>query len=75
MNLTSFRNRLARLATVTPPRRLHPGLIVRFVDCVDGKPAPFPNVPHRQPEARDPRNGADVVFLDENGAEFTPRCA
>jgi hypothetical protein len=74
MNLTSFRNRLVRLATVTPPRRLHPGLIVRFVDCVDGKPAPFPNVPHRMPEARDPARGLDVVFLDVDGTELS-RCA
>jgi hypothetical protein len=75
MDLKSISRRVAALAARTPPRRLHPGLIVRFVDCVDGKPAPFSNVPHRMPEARDPARGLDVVFLDENGSEFTPRCA
>ena len=75
MNLTSFRNRLVRLATVTPPRRLHAGIVVQFVDCIDGKPVPVPNVPHRPPERRDPARGLDIVFLDENGVEFQPRCA
>ena len=76
MDLKSLRQRLARIgATVTPSRRLHPGLIVRFVDCIDGKLAPFPDVRHRRPEARDPARGLDVVFLDENGSEFEARCA
>jgi hypothetical protein len=76
MDLKSLRNRLTRIAaTVAPPCRRHPGLIVRFVDCIDGKPAPLPDVPHRRPEARDPARGLDVVFLDENGSEFEARCA
>jgi len=75
MDLRSLRQRLARIgAAVTPPRRLRPGLIVRFVDCVDGKPAPLPDVPHREPEARDPRFGLDVVWLDSDGTELS-RCA
>jgi hypothetical protein len=67
MDLKSLRSRLARIsATVTPPRRLHPGLIVRFVGCVDGKPAPLPaGVKIRQPERRDPSRGLDVVFVGE----------
>ena len=75
MDLKSLRQRLARIgATVTPSRRLHPGLVVRFVDCIDGKPAPLPDVPHREPEARDPRFGLDVVWLDSDGTELS-RCA
>jgi hypothetical protein len=50
-------------------------LIVRFVDAVDGKPAPLPpGVKIRQPEARDPRLGLDIVWLDSDGTEI-PRCA
>jgi hypothetical protein len=76
MDLRSLSRRLARLgATVTPPRRLHAGLVVQFVGCVDGIAVPVPNVPHRQPESRDPRTGVDIVFVGEDGAEFTPRCA
>jgi len=74
MNLTSLRSRLDRLgATVTPPRRLHAGLVVQFVGCDgDGKPKPLPNVPHRMPEARDPSRGLDIVWLDSDGSEL--RC-
>jgi hypothetical protein len=76
MDLKSLRQRLARLATVTPPCRLRPGLVVVFRACdADGKLVPLPDVPHRMPEARDPARGLDVVFLDENGAEFKARCA
>ena len=77
MNLEKIRSRLGRLgARVAPPRRLHPGLIVRFRPCdADGKLVPLPDVPHRMPEARDPRFGLDGVFLDENGAELKARCA
>jgi hypothetical protein len=74
MDLRSLRQRLSRISTeLTPPRRLHPGLIVRFVDCIDGKPAPLPAVPHREPEARDPRDSLDIVWLDSDGSEL--RCA
>jgi len=73
MDLKSLRNRLTRIAaTVAPPCRRHPGLIVRFVDCIDGKPAPLPDVPHRMPEARPACAGLDVVWLDTDGQE---RCA
>jgi hypothetical protein len=78
MDLKSLRQRLARIgATVASPRRLHPGLIVRFVASDgNGKPAPLPPdaPPIRKPEARPACDGIDVVFLDSNGAEC-PRCA
>ena len=77
MDLRSLRQRLARIgATVAPPRRLHPGLVVIFrASDGAGHPLPLPaDVPHRQPEARDPRFGLDVVWVDSDGAEC-PRCA
>jgi hypothetical protein len=76
MDLRSLRQRLARIgATVAPPRRLHPGLVVVFRACDgDGKPAPLPDVPHRHPEPRDPSRGLDVVWVGEDGAELS-RCA
>ena len=67
-NLRNLSRRLARIGiAVTAPLK-HPGLVVRFVDAVDGKPAPLPAdaPPHRQPEARDPRLGLDVVFVGES---------
>ena len=76
MDLRSLRQRLARLGgVVAPAPRKHAGIVVQFVDCIDGKPVPVPNVPHRQPERRDPRFGLDVVLLGPDGVEFQPRCA
>jgi len=75
VNLTSISRRIAALAERAPRPRLHPGLIVRFVDAVDGKPVPLPDVPYREPERRDPARGLDVLFLDETGTEFKARCA
>jgi hypothetical protein len=74
MDLKSLRARLTRIGIAVAPPLKHPGLIVRFVDAVDGKPVPLPDVPYREPERRDPARGLDVLFLDENGAEC-PRCA
>lgn len=76
MDLKSITRRVAALAARVPRPRLHRGLVVVFRSCdADGKLVPLPDVPHRRPEARDPRFGLDVVFLDKNGAEFQPRCA
>ena len=77
MNLSTLRNQIARLgATVAPRPRLHRGLLVVFRSCdADGQLIPLPDLPHGTPSARDPRDGLDVLFLDENGAEFQPRCA
>jgi hypothetical protein len=73
MDLKSISRRVAALAARTPPRRLHPGLVVVFRSCDgDGKPAPLPDVPHRHPEPRDPSRGLDVVWVGEDGAEL--RC-
>ena len=66
MDLKSISRRVAALAARAPRPRLHRGLVVRFVDCVDGKPAPLPDVPHREPERRDPARGLDVVFVGES---------
>jgi len=76
MDLKSISRRVAALAARTPPRRLHPGLVVQFVDAVDGKPAPRPAdaPPRREPERRDPARGLDIVWLDADGVEIT-RCA
>jgi hypothetical protein len=43
----------------------------------DGHPLPLPPdaPPIRKPEARPACDGIDVVFVDENGAEFEARCA
>jgi len=76
MDLKSISRRVAALAARTPPRRLHPGLVVVFRSCdADGKLVPLPDVPHREPERRDPARGLDVLFLDETGTEFKARCA
>ncbi|MGB8297372.1 MAG: hypothetical protein WCG85_18245 [Polyangia bacterium] len=77
MDLRSLRQRVSRIgAAVTPTRRLHAGLLVRFVASDgNGKPAPLPAdaPPIRKPEARDPSRGLDVVFIDVDGSEL--RCA
>jgi hypothetical protein len=75
MDLKSLRARLTRIGIAVAPPLKHPGLIVRFVDAVDGKPVPRPAdaPPHRQPEARDPRDGLDILFLDVDGVEIS-RC-
>lgn len=75
MDLKSLRNRLTRIgATVTPRPRLHRGLVVVFRSCdADGQLIPLPALPHRTPEARDPRFGLDVVWLDSDGTELS-RC-
>jgi len=73
VNLHSLRARLTRIGASAAPRPRHRGLVVRFVDTVDGKPAPLPAVPHREPEARDPRDSLDIVWLDSDGSEL--RCA
>ena len=53
MDLKLLRQRLARLgATVAPPRRLHPGLIVRFGDCIGQARTPARCA---RPDARGPR--------------------
>jgi hypothetical protein len=75
MDLKTITRRLEALAARAPRPRLHPGLLVVFRSCdTDGQLIPLPTVPHRQPEARDPARGLDVVWLDENGVEC-PRCA
>jgi hypothetical protein len=75
MDLKSISRRVAALAARAPRPRWHAGLVVVFRSCDgDGKLVPLPDVPHREPERRDPARGLDVLFLDENGAEC-PRCA
>jgi hypothetical protein len=76
MDLKSISRRIAALTERAPRPRLHPGRVVIFrASDGDGHPLPLPaDVPHRQPEARDPRAGLDVVWLDECGGEIT-RCA
>ena len=68
MDLLSLSRRLARIGAAVAPPPLHRGLVVQFVDAVDGKPAPLPAdaPPHRQPEARDPRLGLDIVFVGKS---------
>ena len=76
MDLKSIGRRVAALAARVPRPRLHRGITVQFVDCENGKPKPLPAdaPPHRQPEARDPRAGLDVIWLDADGSELS-RCA
>ena len=75
-SLKSLQSRIKKLRGAVAPRPLkHHGLVVVFRSCdADGKPAPLPDVPHREPEARDPRFGLDVVWLDSDGTELS-RCA
>jgi len=73
MDLKSISRRVAALAARVPRPRLHRGLVVIFrASDGDGHPLPLPPdaPPHRQPQARDPRFGFDVVFVDVDGTEI-----
>jgi hypothetical protein len=78
MDLKSISRRIAALTERAPRPRLHPGRVVIFrASDGDGHPLPLPPdaPPIRKPEARPACDGIDVVFVDENGAEFEARCA
>ena len=73
-DLRSLSRRLARIGAAVAPPPLHPGILVVFRSCDGtGHPLPLPAgvPPYRTPEARDPRDGLDVVWVGEDGAELS----
>jgi hypothetical protein len=78
-SIARIKDRVDKLLAARAPRpHPHSGLLVRFVASDgSGGPAPLPPdaPPIRKPERRDPRDGIDIVLVDENGREFQPRCA
>lgn len=87
MDLHSLRNRLARLATVAPPRwrklttaeaRQELDRILDKIDALAAAGAPAAKLtPAEAARAReiDAELEAMIAEIDENGTEFQPRCA